>query len=105
MRSGFASMAKPFRFVTTPDVEPTNNLRSRHTLCRDRTGESRKNTRGKRRRWCERNLDSYRTCSQQGHSVFEYLNRGGGRHLNRGRCPLLVTHEANPRTIKPESFR
>ncbi len=65
-----------FQFITTPGVEPTNNLaeqairfvvQDRHVTqgTRSRTGQ----------RWCERIWTAIATCVQQGRSVFEYLER------------------------------
>jgi transposase len=64
-----------FRFITTPEVEPTNNLAEQaiRFVVIDRliTQGTRSET-GKR--WCERIWTVIATCAQQGRSVFEYLS-------------------------------
>ena len=63
-----------FRFITTPGVEPTNNLAEQaiRFVVIDRLI-----TQGTRSevgdRWCERIWTVIATCAQQGRSVFEYL--------------------------------
>jgi transposase len=63
-----------FRFVTTPGVEPTNNLAEQaiRFVVLDRLV-----TQGTRseagNRWCERIWTVIATCTQQGRSVFVYL--------------------------------
>jgi transposase len=63
-----------FTFVTTPEVEPTNNLAEQaiRFVVIDRliTQGTRSETGN---RWCERIWTVLATCSQQGRSVFEYL--------------------------------
>jgi transposase len=66
--------ASYFRFVTTPDVEPTNNLAEQairfvvlDRLVTQGTGSESGN------RWCERIWTVIATCAQQGRSVFGYL--------------------------------
>src|SRR5205823_4074459 len=63
-----------FRFLTTPGVEPTNNLAEQaiRFVVIDRLVTQ--GTRGAAgNRWCERIWTVIATCSQQGRSVFEYL--------------------------------
>jgi transposase len=66
--------ASYFRFLTTPGVEPTNNLAEQaiRFVVIDRliTQGTRSETGN---RWCERIWTVLATCSQQGRSVFEYL--------------------------------
>src|SRR3954464_12837638 len=63
-----------FRFITTPGVEPTNNLAEQaiRFVVIDRliTQGTRSETGN---RWCERIWTVIATCTQQGRSVFEYL--------------------------------
>jgi transposase len=65
-----------FRFVTTPGVEPTNNLAEQaiRFVVIDRliTQGTRSETGN---RWCERIWTVISTCTQQGRSVFEYLEQ------------------------------
>ena len=64
-----------FRFITTPGLEPTNNLAEQaiRFVVLDRVV-----TQGTRsaagNRWCERIWTAIATCTQQGKSVFEYLH-------------------------------
>jgi transposase len=63
-----------FEFVTTPDVEPTNNLAEQAIRFVVIDRHITQGTRGdKGRRWCERIWTVVATCAQQGRSVFEYL--------------------------------
>jgi transposase len=63
-----------FRFLTTPGVEPTNNLAEQaiRFVVIDRliTQGTRSETGN---RWCERIWTVIATCAQQGRSVFEYV--------------------------------
>lgn len=64
-----------FEFVTTPGVEPTNNLAEqaiRFVVIDRRVTQGTRGEPG--RRWCERIWTVIATCSQQGRSVFEYLS-------------------------------
>ena len=63
-----------FRFVTTPGIEPTNNLAEqalRFVVIDRRLTQGTRSVRG--RRWCERIWTAAATCLQQGRSLFEYL--------------------------------
>jgi transposase len=63
-----------FRFVTTPGLEPTNNLAEQAlrfvVLDRHVTQGTRSST---GQRWSERIWSAIASCTQQGRSVFEYL--------------------------------
>jgi transposase len=66
--------ASYFRFITEPGVEPTNNLAEqaiRFVVIDRRITQGTRGERGDR--WCERIWTVMATCSQQGRSVFEYL--------------------------------
>lgn len=63
-----------FRFLTTPGVEPTNNLAeqaSRFVVIDRLITPGRRSVGGQR--WCERIGTVLASCSQQGRSVFAYL--------------------------------
>jgi transposase len=63
-----------FRFLTEPGIEPTNNLAEqaiRFVVIDRRITQGTRGERGDR--WCERIWTVMATCSQQGRSVFEYL--------------------------------
>jgi transposase len=63
-----------FEFVTTPEVEPTNNLAEQAIRFVVIDRHITQGTRGESgRRWCERIWTVIATCAQQGRSVFEYL--------------------------------
>ena len=63
-----------FRFITTPDVEPTNNLAEQAIRF---VAIHRRMTQGTRRatgqHWCERIWTVIATCGQQSRSVFSFL--------------------------------
>jgi Transposase IS66 family len=66
-----------FEYVTTPGVEPTNNLAQqaiRFVVIDRRITQGTRGEKG--RRWCERIWTIIATCSQQGPSVFAYLSAG-----------------------------
>jgi transposase len=63
-----------FRFITEPGLEPTNNLAEqaiRFVVIDRRITQGTRGERGDR--WCERIGTVMATCSQQGRSVFAYL--------------------------------
>jgi transposase len=63
-----------FRFLTERGIEPTNNLAEqaiRFVVIDRRITQGTRGERGDR--WCERIWTVMATCSQQGRSVFEYL--------------------------------
>jgi transposase len=65
-----------FLFVTTPGIEPTNNLAEQaiRFVVQDRhVTQGTRSPRG--RRWCERIWTATATCRQQGRSVFDYLHQ------------------------------
>ena len=71
-----------FRFITTPGLEPTNNLAEqaiRFVVIDRRITQGTRGERGDR--WCERIWTVMATCSQQGRSVFDV---SGGERWRRG---------------------
>ena len=65
-----------FRFITTPGIEPTNNLAEqaiRFVVIDRRITQGTRSEAG--RQWCERIWTVMATCAQQGRSVFNYLER------------------------------
>ena len=80
------------RFITTPGVEPTNNLAEQaiRFVVIDRLV-----TQGSRseagRRWLERIWSLMATCGQQGRSAFEFLVQSVQAHFQGGPTPLLLT--------------
>jgi hypothetical protein len=98
-----ANMAKRFRkhgqayfeFITTPGVEPTNNLAEQaiRFVVIDRLITQ--GTRGAAgRRWCERIWTAIATCTQQGRSVFEYLHLAVTASFNGDDAPSLLPTES-----------
>jgi transposase len=64
-----------FRFITTPGVEPTNNLAEqalRFVVIDRRITQGTRGEAG--RQWCERIWTVRATCAQQGRSVFQFLH-------------------------------
>jgi transposase len=80
-----------FRFITTPGVEPTNNLAEQaiRFVVLDRLV-----TQGTRseagNRWCERIWTVIATCVQQGRSVFAYLEAAVGAWFDGTEAPSLL---------------
>jgi len=80
-----------FRFITTPGVEPTNNLAEQaiRFVVIDRliTQGTRSDTGN---RWCERIWTVIATCTQQGRSVFDYLEAVVGAWFVGTEPPMLL---------------
>jgi transposase len=79
-----------FRFVTTPGVEPTNNLAEqamRFVVIDRRITQGTRSPRG--REWCERIWTAIATCTQQDRSVFEYLHEAIIAHFHGQPIPSL----------------
>lgn len=84
-----------FEFVTTPGVEPTNNLAEqaiRFVVIDRRVTQGTRGEKG--RRWCERIWTVIATCSQQGRSVFEYLSAAVAAYFGGGAAPSLLPTES-----------
>ena len=81
-----------FTFLTTPGVEPTNNLTEqaiRHVVIDRRVTQGTRGERG--RHWCQRAWTVLATCSQQGRSAFEFLHAAILAHFNNQPAPSLLT--------------
>jgi len=82
-----------FRFMTTPGVEPTNNLAEQaiRFVVMDR-----KVTQGTRseagRRWSERIWTTIATCAQQGRSVFDFIEQAVLARFTGQTPPSLLIH-------------
>jgi transposase len=82
-----------FEFVTTPDVEPTNNLAEQAIRFVVIDRHVTQGTRGEAgRRWCERIWTVIATCSQQGRSVFEYLSAAVAASFEGTAVPSLLSN-------------
>src|SRR4051812_5435801 len=80
-----------FRFLTTPGLEPTNNLAEQaiRFVVIDRLITQ--GTRGEAgNRWCERIRTVVATCVQQGRSVFAYLESAAGAWFDEAEAPSLL---------------
>jgi len=80
-----------FRFITTPGIEPTNNLAEpaiRFVVIDRRVTQGTRSATG--RRWCERIWTTIATCAQQGRSVFEFLLESVQSHLRGAPPPSLL---------------
>jgi transposase len=80
-----------FQFITTPGVEPTNNLAEqaiRFVVIDRRITQGTRSDGGNR--WCERIWTVIATCTQQGRSVFEYLEAVVAAWFDGTEPPLLL---------------
>jgi transposase len=80
-----------FRFITEPGVEPTNNLAEqaiRFVVIDRRITQGTRGERGDR--WCERIRTVMATCSQQGRSVFAYLEAAVTAWFDGEEAPTLL---------------
>jgi hypothetical protein len=80
-----------FQFITTPGVEPTNNLAEqaiRFVAIHRRITQGTRGETG--RAWCERIWTAVGTCAQQGRSVFEFLREAVEAFFNRDAAPSLL---------------
>lgn len=79
-----------FRFMTTPGIEPTNNLAEQAIRFCVIDRKITQGTRGEPgRRWCERIWTVIATCTQQGRSVFHYLCDAVQAHFDKQPIPTL----------------
>jgi len=80
-----------FTFITTPGIDPTNNVAEQAIRF---VAIDRKITQGTRGRagqnWCERIWTAIATCEQQGRSVFIFLVEAVRAHLHNTRAPSLL---------------
>jgi transposase len=80
-----------FRFITTPGVEPTNNLAEQAIRFVVQDRHVTQGTRGPYgRRWCERIWTATATCAQQNRSVFDYLHHTLVAHFAGRPTPSLL---------------
>jgi transposase len=80
-----------FTFITTPGVQPTNNLAEqaiRFVVIDRHITQGTRSEAGQR--WCERIWTVIATCTQQGRSVFDYLYAAVKAHFGEGRAPSLL---------------
>ena len=80
-----------FEFVTTPGVEPTNNLAEQAIRFVVIDRHITQGTRGKKgQNWCERIWTAIATCVQQGRSVWEYLEATVQAYFTGEQGPTLL---------------
>ena len=80
-----------FRFITTPGVEPTNNLAEqaiRFVVIDRRITQGTRSEAG--RKWCERIWSVIATCATQGRSAFEFISEAVQAHFARRPAPSLM---------------
>jgi transposase len=80
-----------FTFVTTPAVEPTNNLAEqaiRFVVIDRHITQGTRSEAGQR--WCERIWSVIATCEQHGRSVFDYLHQAVQAYFGGGKTPSLL---------------
>jgi transposase len=83
-----------FTFISTPGVEPTNNLAEqaiRFVVIDRRITQGTRGDKG--RRWCERIWTVIASCAQQGRSVFEYLCAAVTAWFEHTAAPSLLPRE------------
>jgi hypothetical protein len=80
-----------FRFITTPGIEPTNNLAEqaiRFVVIDRRITQGTRSESG--RQWCERIWTTIATCTQRGLDVFQFLYQSLLAHWNGSAWPSLM---------------
>ena len=100
LRSEAQNIAKRFRehgkayflFITTPGIEPTNNIAERAIRAVVIDRKITQGTRGMEgRRWCERIWTTMATCAQQGRSAFEFIHESIASSFQGHRTPSLLS--------------
>lgn len=85
-----------FTFITTPGVEPTNNLAEqaiRFVAIHRRITQGTRSETG--RTWCERIWTAVTTCEQQGRSLYEYLCEAVSSLFSNQPAPSLAPTAAD----------
>jgi transposase len=80
-----------FQFITTPGIDPTNNLAEqamRFVVIDRYITQGTRSPKG--RTWCERIWTVLATCAQQGRSAFDFLCQAVEAHFNGRPAPTLV---------------
>ncbi len=80
-----------FRFVTNPNIEPTNNgteREIRHVVIDRRITQGTRGDAGMR--WCERIWTTIATCKKQDRNVFDCIHEALNAHWNNQPCPELA---------------
>jgi transposase len=85
-----------FRFITEPDIDPTNNVVEqafRFVAIQRRITQGTRGATG--RTWCERIWTAVATCNQQGRSIFDYLCAAVISHFTHLPIPSLATGDTS----------
>jgi transposase len=80
-----------FRFITTPGIDPTNNLAEqaiRFVVIDRHITQGTRSEKG--RRWCERIWTVTATCAQQGRAVFQFLLDSVQAYVSGSSPPSLL---------------
>jgi transposase len=80
-----------FRFITTPGIEPTNNLAEqaiRFVVIDRYITQGTRSEKG--RSWCERIWTVLATCASQGRNAFEFICQSIQAHFTGQPCPSLL---------------
>ena len=84
-----------FRFITEPDVDPTNNLAEQAIRFVAIHRRMTQGTRGENgQHWCERLWTVATTCAQQGRSVFAFLLEAVQAHFHGDPFPSLLPNSS-----------
>jgi len=81
-----------FRSITTPGIDPTNNLAEqaiRFVVIDRHITQGTRSEKG--RRWCERIWTAIATCAQQGRAVFQFLLDSVQTYLSGTSPPSLLS--------------
>jgi len=79
------------QFMTTPDVDPTNNIAEqaiRFVVIDRHVTQGSRSEAGQR--WLERIWTTIATCTQQGRSVFDFLVQSVVAHFSGNEAPSLI---------------
>ena len=82
---------KFFTFITTPGVQPTNNMTEqaiRYLVIDRRITQGTRGEKG--RKWCERIWTTISTCETQGRPVFQFLCDAVAAHFKGSHPPSLM---------------
>jgi transposase len=83
--------ASYFRFISTPGIEPTNNLAEqaiRFVVIDRHITQGTRSEAG--RHWCERIWTVIATCHQQGISAYHFIRDAVGAHFSGAKAPRLL---------------
>jgi len=80
-----------FRFMSEPNVEPTNNGTERQIRGVVIDRKITQGTRGQSgMRWCERIWTTVATCKKQNRNVFDFIHESVIAHWSNKKCPSLI---------------